>query len=78
MKSLSDILAWVVGGAAGLFAIWKMVLFVTARDPKGIPDMAAGIHHLWWAIAGAIVAIACVVFLFVRHPRVQEEIHVTK
>lgn len=78
MKSLADVLAWVVGGVAGIFAIYKMTLFVTARDAAGIPDMAAGLHHLWWAIAAAIVTIACVVIIFVRHPRVEEEIHITK
>jgi hypothetical protein len=79
MKSLADILAWVIGGVATIFAIWKLVLFLNARDPvHNVPDMMYGLHHLWWAIGAAIVAIACVVIIFVRHPRVEEEIHVTK
>ena len=78
MKSLVDILAWVVGGLATVFAVWKMLLFLSAKDPNGTPDMMRGLPHLWWAIGAAIIAIACVVILFVRHPRVEEEIHVTK
>jgi uncharacterized membrane protein len=78
MKSLVDILAWVVAALAAIFAIWKTILFLSARDANGIPDMMHGLQHLWWAIGGAVVVIACVVILFVRHPHVEEEIHVTK
>ena len=78
MKSLADIVAWVVGGLATIVAVWKLFLFLSARDPNNVPDMMYGLVHLWWAIGCAIVAIACVVILFVRHPRIEEEIHVTK
>ncbi len=78
MKSLADVFAWVVGGLATVFAVWQLFLFLSAKDPNNVPDIMYGVTHLWWAIAGAIVAIAAVVFLFVRHPRIQEEIHVTK
>jgi hypothetical protein len=78
MKSLADIPVWVVGGVATIVAIWKLFLFLQAKDPNNVPDMMYGITHLWWAIGAAIIAVACVVILFVRHPRVEEEIHVTK
>jgi hypothetical protein len=79
MKSVTDILTGVVGLLAIGVTIWQLALFITARDPKtGLPDMSYGTSHLWLAIGAAIVACACVVILFVRHPRQQEEIHVTK
>ncbi len=78
MKSLADIGAWVVGGLATIVAVWQLFLFLSARDPNNVPDMMYGITHLWWAIGAAIIAIASVVILFVRHPRIEEEIHVTR
>ncbi|HEX8651524.1 MAG TPA: hypothetical protein VF708_11850 [Pyrinomonadaceae bacterium] len=79
MKSLTDILTGVIGLAALAVAIWQFMLFVTAKDPAtGLPDMSFGTSHLWLAIVAAIVACASVVVLFVRHPRQEEEIHVTK
>lgn len=78
MKRLADVFAWVVGGLATVVALWQLFLFLSATDPNNVPDMMYGVAHLWWAIACAIVAIACVVILFVRHPRIEEEIHVTK
>ena len=79
MKSLTDILTLLVGLVAIAVAIWQFLLFITAKDPRtGLPDMSFGTGHLWIGIAAAIVACASVVVLFVRHPRQEEEIHVTK
>jgi hypothetical protein len=78
MKNLTDILVWLIAALAIVLAIWQVAKFVTARDPNGIPDMMHGVQHLWWAIGAAVVAVACIVIVFVRHPRVEEEIHVTK
>lgn len=78
MKSLTDILDIIIGLIAFAVAIWQLILFVTFKDAAGRSDMMAGVNHLWLAIIAAIVAIACVVVYFVRHPRVEEEIHVTK
>ena len=79
MKSVTDILTGVIGLLAIAVAIWQFLLFVTAKDPStGLPDMSYGTSHLWFAIGAAVVACACVVVLFVRHPRQEEEIHVTK
>jgi hypothetical protein len=79
MKSMVDILCWVVGvGAIGV-AFWQFMLFVGAKDPKtGLTDMTFGMTHLWYAIAAAVLACACIVYYFIRHPRVEEEIHVTR
>jgi hypothetical protein len=79
MKSMVDILCWVVGVGAIGFAFWQFMQFVAAKDPQtGLTDMTFGMTNLWLAIAAAIVACACIVYYFVRHPRVEEEIHVTK
>lgn len=78
MKSLTDILFGIAGLVAFAMAIWQLVLFVTFRGPDGYLDMGAGVHHLWWAILAAVIAIACVVAYFVRHPRVEEEIHISR
>jgi hypothetical protein len=77
MKSLADILTGVVGLAALALAIYELVLFIGAKDPQGLSDMSYGTTHLWLAIGAFIVAIASVVVFFVRHPRQEEEIHVT-
>ncbi|HMF57085.1 MAG TPA: hypothetical protein VK619_12145 [Pyrinomonadaceae bacterium] len=78
MKSLGDFLSWIIGGIAFAVAMWQLVMFVTFRDANGIPDMMAGGYHLLWAIVAAVIACACVVVSFVRHPHVEEEIHITK
>ena len=78
MKSLADIFSWIIGAIAFTIAMWQLAVFVTFRDPHGIPDMMAGINHLLWAIVAAVGACACVVLSFIRHPRVQEEIHITR
>jgi hypothetical protein len=78
MKNMVDILCWVVGVGAIGAAFWQFMLFVSAKDPAGHTDMSYGMTHLWYAIAAAVLACACIVYYFVRHPRVEEEIHVTK
>ena len=78
MKSLTDILCWVVAVVAIGLALWQLSVFLTYKDAKGLPDMMGGVNHLLLAIGALIVAIASVVFFFVRHPKVEEEIHITK
>jgi hypothetical protein len=78
MKSLTDILIGIGGVAALLIGFWQLMTFVGYRDPEGKPDMWLGVNHLYIASVCLIIAIACVVIYFVRHPRVEEEIHVTK
>lgn len=78
MKSMTDILMGLVGLAAVAVAVWLFILFLTAVDPgTRLPDMSYGLKYLWGAIAAFIVACATVVAYFVRHPRVEEQIHIT-
>jgi hypothetical protein len=78
MKNLTDILIAVLGMVTLLAGVWQLMVFVGFKDTNGQPDMWAGVNHLYIAIVAIIIAIACVVAYFVRHPRVEEEIHVTK
>ena len=78
MKSIAELPILVIGLLGIAVAIWQSLAFLGARDPQGIPDIMAGLNHLWWAIAGVAVTILCVVIYFVRHPRVQEEIHISR
>jgi uncharacterized membrane protein len=79
MKNTTDILIWVVGLLAIVLAVWQAFAFLGAKDPRtGVPDMMWGVNHLWLAILMAIVSIACIVIYFVRHPRVEEEIHISQ
>lgn len=78
MKSMTDVLFGVVGLAALAVAVWLFIQFFTAVDPSTrLPDMTYGLKYLWGAIAAFIVACATVVAYFVRHPRVEEQIHIT-
>jgi ABC-type arginine/histidine transport system permease subunit len=67
-----DILTWVVGLAATVYAIWEYYKFATFPDPQG------GHTHLWLAIASTIVALACALIFFVRRVNKEEEIHITQ
>ena len=78
MKSLLDMPIFIVGLLGIAIAVWQSMAFLGARDPAGIPDMMAGVNHLWWAIGAAIIATLCAVLYFVRHPRIEEEIHISK
>ena len=78
MKSTTDILLWVVGLLAFGLGLWQLMLFLGAKDSKGIPDMWAGTGHLWAAIAAAVLACVCVAWAFTRRPHIQEEIHITE
>jgi hypothetical protein len=70
---------WIIGLFGFVVAVWKSMAFLGSKDPHtGIPDMMAGLEHLWWAIGAALITTICVVVYFVRHPRVQEEIHISR
>jgi hypothetical protein len=79
MKSLTELSIGIIGLLGLALAIWKTAAFLGARDPQtGIPDMMHGVNNLWWAIAGLVITILCIVIYFVRHPRVEEEIHISR
>ena len=78
MKSLKDMLLWIVGLLAFVFAIWQLMLFVGHRDANGVPDMWGATNNLWLAILAAVIACSCMVAAFVRRPHVEEEIHITR
>lgn len=77
MKSLTDVLYGLVGVVAFMVAIWQLILFVTYKNAQGFSDMSAGLNHLWIAVAAAVAAVVCIVLWFLRHPHVEEEIHIT-
>ena len=78
MKGL-DIPLWAGGIVAAAYALYEFMRFATATDPAtGFQDMWAGVNHLYVGLAAAAVAAVCIVWAFVRRPRVMEEIHVTK
>jgi hypothetical protein len=79
MKRMIDLPIWVIGLLGMIVAVWQSMAFLGARDPhSGVPDLMAGVTHLWLAIGGAIISVACAVAYFVRHPRVEEEIHISR
>ncbi len=79
MKRMTDLPIWIIGILGLVVAVWQTMVFLAARDPQsGVPDLMYGVSHLWWAIAAAIISITCIVSYFVRHPRVEEEIHISR
>jgi len=79
MKRMIDLPIWLIGLLGLVVAVWQSMAFLGSKDPhSGIPDIMAGLTHLWWAVGAAIVSIVCVVAYFVRHPRIEEEIHISR
>ena len=78
MKSMTDILLWVVGLLAFGVGLWQLMLFLGARDERGIQDLWSGTTNLYAAIAAAAVACGCIAWAYARRPHVEEEIHITK
>jgi uncharacterized membrane protein len=67
-----DILTWIVGLAATVFALYKFYVFATT------PGTQSGTNHLWLAIGATIVAFICALIFFVRRVNKEEEIHITQ
>jgi cytochrome bd-type quinol oxidase subunit 2 len=78
MHKLFDTLTLLVGVCAAAVAVLQFLTFVTYTDAKGLPDMTAGINHLWLALAAGVVACACAVAFYTRHSKSVEEIHLTR
>lgn len=77
MKSMIDILCWVVGLAALGSGIYFFYRFATFRS-AGRSDVISGQNYLWYAIAGAVIFLVCGVIYFLRHVNKEEEIHITQ
>ncbi len=69
---IKDVLAVIVGLAAGVFGIYKFYIFVTT------PGEDTGSHNMWWAIGAAVVAFICGLVYFLGHVNKEEEIHITQ
>ncbi|OLE52743.1 MAG: hypothetical protein AUG51_16310 [Acidobacteria bacterium 13_1_20CM_3_53_8] len=67
-----DVVTWIVGIAATVFAVYEYYKFAT------FPDRQGGTHLLWYAIAATVVAFACALIFFVRRVNKEEEIHITQ
>jgi uncharacterized membrane protein len=79
MKSMTDILLWVVGLLAFVFAAYEFLRFTTSVDPvTRTPNVWAGTSHLYAGVAAFIVAMVCLGWAYARRPHVEEEIHITK
>ena len=69
MKSMTDILTWVIGliatGLAVYFFFWK---YKTDAHPDGDPK------YLWMAIGCTVVAFLCALVFFVRRVNKEEEL----
>ena len=78
MKSMLDILTWVVGLAATVFAVIQYYKFATFEKSPGVADIEGGTHHLWMAIGATVIAFICALVFFVRRVNKEEEIHITQ
>ena len=73
MKSMTDILTWVVGLiATGLAVYFFFFKYKAAPGAEGDPK------YLWLAIGCTVVAFLCALVFFVRRVNKEEEIHITQ
>lgn len=69
---MKDVLAVIVGLAAGVGSILYFYWFVTFAKPEG------GHTLLWKALALAVIAFVCGLVYFLGHVNKEEEIHITQ
>jgi hypothetical protein len=72
MKSIKDVLAVIVGLAAGAGSIYYFYRFVTFEEAEG------GHSFLWKALGLAVIAFVCGLVYFLGHVNKEEEIHITQ
>ena len=77
MKSIGNVLLWVVGLTTAAIAAWQFYLFVMFRNAGGALDVQGGGLHLWSAIAAAVITLTCVCFGIFRRINQTEEFHIT-
>ncbi|MEK6279846.1 MAG: hypothetical protein AABN95_05785 [Acidobacteriota bacterium] len=79
-KNMKNVLGSIVGViVVAAIAIWQFYLFVTFEGAGGTQDGQGGTHHLWWAIAMAVLACGAgflVFSVFVRHDT-DDDLHIT-
>ncbi len=69
---MKDLIAAVLGLAAGVGAIYYFYKFVTSADPAG------GHTDGWIALGLVAVAFVCGLVYFLGHVNKEEEIHITQ
>lgn len=72
---ITDVLFGLVAVAAVAVAIWQIMLYLSLANGLNADN---GMKHLFVAIVAGVIAIGSVVAYLMRHPHVEEEIHVTK
>ncbi len=72
MNGIKDVLAVIVGLAAGAGSIYYFYRFVTFVEAEG------GHSFLWKALGLAVIAFVCGLVYFLGHVNKEEEIHITQ
>jgi hypothetical protein len=72
---LSDVICGLIAIAAVAISIWQIMLYLSLANGLNADN---GMKHLFVAIVAGVIAIGSVVAYLMRHPHVEEEIHVTK
>lgn len=75
MKSITDILCWVIGLAATALAVY---FFFWKYKQELSPGEQPNPTYLWLAIGCTVVAFLCALVFFVRRVNKEEEIHITQ
>ena len=77
MKSITDILTWVIGLVATALAVY-FFFWGYKEAPAGHEADWDYKKYLWLAIGMAVVAFVCALIFFVRRVNKEEEIHITQ
>lgn len=72
---ITDVVCGLIAIAAVAVAIWQIMLYLSLANGLNADN---GMKHLAAAVVAGVIAIGSVVAYLMRHPHVEEEIHVTK
>lgn len=79
-KNMKNVFGSIIGMViVAAIAVWQFYLFVTFENSPANVAGASGTHHLWWAIAMAVLAcgVGFLVFsVFVQHDH-EDDLHIT-